>query len=156
MSPPVDTELGVTPLTRQNSINSPLTRRNRMNRNNSTTKNKRTNKHSSSSGRRSASDLRDQELLASAWRELRNKPKTDSSGCFQARYPGTCQRCEKRIDVGQEIHRHAEIGGYVHFNCKPKPEVLEGGKPHTVTVRRFSTTPNVCRDCNTEHRGPCL
>ena len=38
-----------------------------MNRNNSTTKNKRTNKHSSSSGRRSASDLRDQELLASAW-----------------------------------------------------------------------------------------
>ena len=126
-----------------------------MNRNNSTTKNKRTNKHSSSRGRRSASDLRDQELLASAWRELRNKPKTDSSGCFQARYPGTCQRCEKRIDVGQEIHRHAEFGGYVHFKCKPKPEVLEGGKPHTVTVRRFSTTPNVCRDCNTEHAGPC-
>ena len=37
--------------------------------------------------------------------------------------------------------------GYVHYKCKPKAEVLEGGKPHTVTVRRFSTTPNVCRDC---------
>ena len=35
-----------------------------MSRNNSTTKNKRTNKHSSSRARRSASDLRDQELLA--------------------------------------------------------------------------------------------
>ena len=45
-----------------------------MSRNNSTTKSKRTNKHSSS-GRRSASDLRDQELLASAWAELRNKPR---------------------------------------------------------------------------------
>ena len=126
-----------------------------MSRNNSTTKNKRTNKHSSSRGRRSASDLRDQELLASAWRELRNKPKTDSSGCFRARYPGNCPRCEKRIAVGQEIHRVRGFDGYVHYKCKPKAEVLEGGKPHTVTVRRFSTTPNVCRDCNTEHRGPC-
>jgi len=125
-----------------------------MSRNNSTTKNKRTNKHSSR-GRRSASDLRDQELLASAWRELRNKPRADSSGCFRARYPGECPRCERGIAVGQEIHRVADFDGYVHFGCKPKPEVLEGGKPHTVTVRRFSTTPNVCRDCNTEHAGPC-
>jgi hypothetical protein len=54
-----------------------------MSRNNSTTKNKRTNKHSSSKGRRSASDLRDQERA-----QLRNKPKTDSSGCFRARFPG--------------------------------------------------------------------
>jgi hypothetical protein len=126
-----------------------------MSRNNSTTKNKRTNKHSSSRGRRSASDLRDQELLASARAQLRNKPKTDSSGCFRARFPGECPRCEKRIAVGEEIHQHADFDGYVHFGCKPKPEVLEGGKAHIVTVRRFSTTPNVCRDCNTEHRGPC-
>jgi hypothetical protein len=127
-----------------------------MSRNNSTTKNKRTNKHSSSSrGRRSASDLRDQELLASARAQLRNKPKTDSSGCFRARFPGECPRCAKRIAVGQEIHRVRGFDGYVHYKCKPKAEVLEGGKPHTVTVRRFSTTPNVCRDCNTEHAGPC-
>ena len=125
-----------------------------MSRNNSTTKNKRTNKHSSSRARRSASDLRDQELLASAWRELRNKPRADSSGCFRARFPGECSRCEKRIAVGQEIHRVRGFDGYVHYKCKPKAEVLEGGKPHTVTVRRFSTTPNVCRDCNTEHAGP--
>src|SRR4029077_1581625 len=98
--------------------------------------------------RRSASDLRDQELVASAWAQLRKA----ASG---PRYPGTCPRCEKRIAVGQEIHRHADFDGYVHFGCKPKPEVLEGGKPHIVTVRRFSTTPNVCRDCNTEHAGPC-
>jgi hypothetical protein len=57
--------------------------------------------------------------------------------------------------VGQEIHRHADLDGYVHFGCRPKPEVLEGGKPHIVTVRRFSTIPNVCRDCNIEHAGPC-
>ena len=126
-----------------------------MSRNNSTTKNKRTNKHSSR-GRRRTSDLSDQQLLSSAWAQLRNKPRSDSSGCFRARYPGNCPRCEKRIAAGQEIHRHADFGGYVHFKCKPKPEVLEGGKPHTVTVRRFSTAPNVCRDCNIEHRGPCL
>jgi len=99
-----------------------------MSRNNSTTKNKRTNKHSSR-GRRSASDLRDQELLASAWRELRNKPRADSSGCFRAMYPGERPRCERRIAVGQEIHRHADFDGYVHYKCKPKAEVLEGGKP---------------------------
>ena len=49
----------------------------------------------------------------------------------------------------------AAFDGYVHYKCKPKAEVLEGGKPHTVTVRMFSTAPNVCRDCNTEHAGPC-
>jgi hypothetical protein len=126
-----------------------------MTRNNSTSKNMRTNKHSSSRARRSASDLRDQELLASAWAQLRNKPRADSSGCFRARFPGNCPRCEKRITVGQEIHRVADFDGYVHRGCKTKAPVLEGGKPHTVTVRRFSTTPNVCRDCNTEHAGPC-
>src|SRR4051794_28279209 len=122
-----------------------------MTRTNSTTKYKRTTRSRSTSGRRYTSELSDQQLLASAWAQLRNKPKTDSSGCFRARYPGTCPRCEKRIAVGQEIHRHADFDGYVHLNCKPKPEVLEGGKPHIVTVRRFSAAPNVCRDCNTEH-----
>ena len=123
-----------------------------MSRNNSTTKTKRTNKHR---GRRRSSEMTDKELLASAWAQLRNKPRADSSGCFRARYPGECPRCERGIAVGQEIHRVADFDGYVHFGCKPKPEVLEGGKPHIVTVRRFSTIPNVCRDCNTEHRGPC-
>jgi hypothetical protein len=133
-------------------MNNPLTRRNKMSNNNGTTKTKRTNKHR---GRRRSSEMTDKELLTSAWAQLRNKPRADSSGCFRARYPGECPRCEKRIAVGQEIHWVADFDGYVHFGCKPKPEVLEGGKPHTVTVRRFSTIPNVCRDCNIEHAGPC-
>jgi hypothetical protein len=93
-----------------------------MSRNNSTTKNKRTNKYSSNRGRRSASDLRRPGATASAWARLRNKPRTDS---IRAIYPGECSRCEKRIAVGQEIHQHADFDGYVHFGCKPKPEVLE-------------------------------
>jgi hypothetical protein len=140
------------PLTRPNTDNIALNRRNRVTRKTST-KNKRTNKHSNR-GRKSASDLSDQELLAPARAQLRNKPKRDSSGYFRASFPGECPRCEKRIAVGQEIHRVADFDGYVHFGCTPKPVVLEGGKAHIVTVRRFSTTPNVCRDCNTEHRGP--
>jgi hypothetical protein len=119
-----------------------------MSRNNNT-KNKSTNKN------RSTRELSDQELLASAWAQLRNKPRADSTGCFRARFPGKCPRCEKRVAVGQEIHRHPEFDGYVHLGCKRKPEVLEGGKPHSVTVRRFSTAPGVCRQCNTEHAGPC-
>jgi hypothetical protein len=141
------------PLTRQNSRNKALTRRNRMARNTSTTKNKRTNRNKSNRGRMRSSEMTDQELLTSAWAQLRNKPKTDSSGCFRARYPGNCPRCEKRIAVGQEIHRVADYDGYVHFKCKP--EVLEGGKAHTVTVRGISKVPNICRQCNTEHAGPC-
>ncbi|AGB21687.1 hypothetical protein Mycsm_01270 [Mycobacterium sp. JS623] len=109
----------------------------------------------STSGRRHTSELSDQQLLASAWAQLHNKPKTDSSGCFRARYPGTCPRCEKRIAVGQEIHWVVQFGGYVHRGCKTKAPVLEGGKPHIVTVRRVSMATNVCRDCNTEHAGEC-
>jgi hypothetical protein len=100
-------------------------------------------------------ELGDQELLASAWRALHCRPRADGSGCFRARYSGSCPRCEKRIAVGQEIHWMAKFGGYVHRGCKTKAPVLEGGQPHTVTVRRFSTAPNVCPDCNTEHAGPC-
>ena len=32
-------------------------------------------------------------------------------------YPGECPRCEKRIAVGQEIHRVADFDGCVHFGC---------------------------------------
>jgi hypothetical protein len=71
-----------------------------MTRNSSAAKSKRTNKHSSRG--------RDQELLTSG-QELLNMPKTDGSGCFRAMYPGECPRCEKRIAVGQEIHRHADL-----------------------------------------------
>ncbi len=82
-----------------------------MSRNNGITKNKRTNKHSSSiRARRSASDLRDQELLASAWRELRNKPRADRSGCFRAMYPGECPRCERRPGGGAGVPRPGKLG----------------------------------------------
>lgn len=109
---------------------------------------------STTKGRKRPKKLTDQELLASAWAQLRNKPKLDSSGCMRAVYPGHCPRCERDIAVGQEIHRHADFPGWVHRGCKIKPPVLEQGRPHTVSARKLASH-DACLHCHLEHSGEC-
>lgn len=125
-----------------------------MSRANSDTKNKRTKgvKRSRGSTRTTRTKMTDRGRLSRAWRAVHNKPR---AAVIRAAYPGECPRCEQGIAVGQEIRRNAEFGGYVHQRCQRMPRVLEGGQPHIVTVRRISTLPDVCRQCNTEHAGEC-
>lgn len=100
-------------------------------------------------------ELSDSQLIALAWREPGKQPNIISPGCIRACYPGRCPRCEKPIAVGQEIHRVRDHHGYVHLRCRRPAEVLESGRPHTVTVRRMSTVPNICGECHLEHAGEC-
>lgn len=63
-----------------------------------------------------------------------------ASHTFEARFPGVCEDCGGRIEVGDIVHRTED--GYEHEFCPDEVEATVKGQP--------------CPDCNLVHRGECF
>jgi hypothetical protein len=105
-------------------------------------------------------ELTDEELLASAWRELRGTRRPPTTGrssstrtaAFSARYRGVCERCGRFIERGDEIRYHRDFSSVVHNGCRAADLTAAVQKTTVVTGSRM---PTVCPDCRLEHAGSC-
>lgn len=103
----------------------------------------------------------DEQLLASAWRELRAAPKvktfgtssSNRSAAFVARFVSECNRCGRPIRRGDDIRYHADYSQPVHSGCRgPAYEPLSVERTVSTGMRQ----PAKCAECHLEHVGPCL
>ena len=113
--------------------------------------------------------LSDDELLASAWRDLSRAPTTyrgrnssTRSPVRVAKFQGLCERCGSPIEVGQDIRFHNDFGAAVHDGCRPpKLTVRTKGAgasppPHATTAKVAHAQPLLlCPHCHLEHAGEC-
>lgn len=76
--------------------------------------------------------MTDNELLASAWGELkgtgrietRRMPFPTRTAPFSARHRTLCERCGRWIERGDDVRFHSDFSGAVHGGCKPPPITL--------------------------------
>lgn len=110
-----------------------------------------------------ARELSDQQLLADAWRELRDAPRATTgrasstrTRAFSARYRSLCGRCGRWINRGDDVRFHEDFTGVVHSGCRAPSVTVKHVQKPVVPKEAKVRGSRLCRDCHLEHAGECL